>query len=82
MQHENQVAKHVAEQCLNFKIYFNETAEVVMELGGQKWTFEDKTDAQAVDRISEIFTLISAYMWRIVNEKVLQWVRESKRSFN
>lgn len=79
---EDEFAKHVATKCLNLKIYFNENAKVCMELGGQKWVFDDKTDAEAIERVSQIFNSVNRYMWEIVNEKVLRWVSESKKSFN
>jgi hypothetical protein len=82
MEHDDQVAKQVAEECLRFKIYFNEKERVVMELGEHKWIFNDKTDAEAIERISQIFTSVSKHMWEIINEKVLHWVSENKKSFN
>lgn len=79
---EDELAKHVAAKCLNFKIYFDTKQKICMELGGQKWVFSDKTDAEAIDRVSQIFSSINIYMWEIINEKVLNWVSNNKQSFN
>lgn len=79
---EEDLCKHVATKCLDFKIYFNEKAKVCMELGGQKWVFADKTDAEAVENISKIFNSVNIAMWEIINENILRWVSENKKSFN
>jgi hypothetical protein len=79
---EDELAKHIATKCLGFKIYFNDKSRVVMELGGNKWVFAHETDAEAVEEITKIFTSVSAYMWKVVNERVLNWVSNNKRSFN
>ena len=82
MTHDEELAKKIATDCLNFKIYFNSKNIVTMELGKQKWEFDGKSDVEAVTEMNKIFNTVNAFMWLVINEKIMAWVSQNKRNFN
>jgi len=82
MTHEDELAKKIATDCLNFKIYFNSKNIITCELGKQKWEFDGKSDVEAVEEIAKIFNHVNAFMWLVINQKIMAWVSENKRNFN
>lgn len=82
MTHEDELAKKIATDCLNFKIYFNSKNIITRELGKQKWEFDGKSEVEAVEEIAKIFNHVNAFMWLVINQKIMAWVSENKRNFN
>ncbi len=76
------LARHIAEKCLKFKIDFNDDGKVYMEMAGSRWEFKKETDAEAVEEISHIFNEVNTSMWSLINEKVMSWAAKNKQSFN
>ena len=80
--HEYEVTKQIATECLKFYVDYDSSGKLYMEMGGNKWEFKDKTDAQAVEKIAEIWSYIRSCMNEVVNEKLLSWAAQHKKDFN
>lgn len=80
--HEYEVAKHIAEHALKFKIDYNCHGHVRLEMCGQQWDFDKETDAQVIEKIVTIWDQVSSCMKKLVDERLLHWAAVNKKNFN
>ncbi len=81
-QHDKEIAKHVAEKNMKIVLANDQAGHIQLQLFGQQWTFETETDAEVVERVTEIFQTLTLSMAEIVNESLQSWIVKNRSNFN
>lgn len=79
---EYQEMLEVVKKAVDFRVAFAHNNKIEIEMGGFRWSFADKTDAQITEEAARMCEIFNLCVIDHITDKIASWVYENKRNFN